>query len=122
VQDLIAEKSAVLSKAQAFAERGMSETAGPLWLSAASYEERVAPLLEALGHDLEAALHRASAAGCCRGAGDPARAANLDRAALAGPLLDTTRKEIEQLLAECVQEVARSVLPPATARQAPTRK
>jgi hypothetical protein len=43
ILNLLAEKSAVLSKAQVFAEMGMPETALPLWASAASYEERLAP-------------------------------------------------------------------------------
>ena len=54
VQDLIAEKSAVLSKAQAFSELGMEDMAQTLWEAAAGHEERLAPLLESLGHDLEA--------------------------------------------------------------------
>jgi hypothetical protein len=49
VKDLLAEKSAMLSKAQALTEMGMLETAQPLWASAASYEERLAPLLDAQG-------------------------------------------------------------------------
>ena len=41
-------KSEILSKAQAFWEVGMTETAQPLWLSAANYEEYIAPMLDAL--------------------------------------------------------------------------
>jgi hypothetical protein len=33
-------------------------------LSAAAYEERIAPLLDTLGRELEAAVHRISAASC----------------------------------------------------------
>jgi hypothetical protein len=84
LKSLMAEKSTVLSKAQALAEMGMVETALPLWASAAAYEERIAPLLDALGRDLEAAVQRISAASCYYQAGDPSRAANLYRAALAG--------------------------------------
>jgi hypothetical protein len=47
VKALMAEKSRLLSKAKAFSDMGLDETAGPVWLSAASYEERIAPLLEA---------------------------------------------------------------------------
>src|SRR6266550_3979347 len=90
VQELIAEKSAVLSKAQAFAELGMEDMARTLWASAAGHEERLAPLLEALGLDLEAAVHRISAAGCYRRAGNLSAAVNLYRGALAGPLLEHT--------------------------------
>src|SRR5262249_58610841 len=70
VQELIAEKSAVLSKAQAFAELGLADMARTLWVSAGEHEARLAPLLEALGHDLEAALHRISGGGrFCPGGG-----------------------------------------------------
>jgi hypothetical protein len=61
VEELMAAKSAVLSKAQAFATMGLAKTAQPFWASAASYEERIASLLDALGNDREAAVHRISA-------------------------------------------------------------
>src|SRR5262245_24022490 len=64
VEQLLAEKSLVLSKAQAFETMGMGQTAQPLWASAASLEERIAPLLDASGDALEAAVHRISAASC----------------------------------------------------------
>jgi hypothetical protein len=108
VQDRIAEKSAVLSKAQAFADLGMGDLARTLWASAAGHEERLAPLLEALGHDLEAAVHRISAAGCYRRAGDLTAAVNLYRGALSGPLLEHTRQEVQQQLAECLTELSRA--------------
>jgi len=111
VEAMIAEKSAVLSKAQAFAELGMGDLARTLWIAAAGHEERLAPVLEALGHDLEAAVHRMSAAGCYRHAGEWSAAVNLYRSALAGPLLDHTRKEVEQEVAECLSEIARATLP-----------
>ena len=57
-------KSEILSKAQAFWEVGMTEMAQPLWLSAANYEEHIAPMLDALGRELEGAIHRISAASC----------------------------------------------------------
>jgi len=59
-------------------------------------------MLDAQGDNLEAALHRVSAASCYQKAGDPSRATNLFRAALAGPLRDETRKEVESLLNECL--------------------
>src|ERR1700683_2261753 len=93
VELLIAEKSAVLSKAQAMAELGIGDMARTLWASAAGHEERLAPLLEALGHDLEAAVHRISAANCHRRAGDVNAAVNLYRSALSGPLLKHTRQQ-----------------------------
>jgi hypothetical protein len=63
VAELLAEKSAVLSPAQALTAMGMGQSAPPLWASAAALEERIAPLLAAAGDDLEAAVHGLSAAG-----------------------------------------------------------
>ena len=56
-------KSEILSKAQAFWEIGMTETAQPLWLSAANYEEHIAPMLDAWvgnwkGHCIGSVRHR----------------------------------------------------------------
>jgi hypothetical protein len=57
---------------------------------------------------LAAAAHRLSAASCYQHAGELAKAINLYRAALAGPLPEHTRKETEQLLAACLAQFARS--------------
>ena len=95
-------KSEILSKAQALWEVGMTETAQPLWLSAANYEEYIAPMLDALGSRIRGAIHRISAASCYEKAGDPSRAVNLYRAALSGPLRDDTRQEVENLLSACL--------------------
>lgn len=122
LQELIAAKSAVLSKAQAFAALGMADMARTLWLSAAEHEARLAPLLEAVGKDLEAALHRLSGASCYRRAGDLEAAVNLFRGALAGPLLPHTRAEATQHLADCLAELSRSAFRPDARRseRAPT--
>ena len=101
VEALMAEKSAVLSKAQTLVTMGLPEGAQSLWASAASFEERIASLLDAHGENLEAAVHRISAASCYQKAGDPSRATNLFRAALAGPLREVTRKDVEKMLNEC---------------------
>jgi hypothetical protein len=102
VEELMAEASLVLSKAQAFQTVGMGETAQTLWLSAASLQEWIAPLLDADGQALEAAVYRMSAASCYEKASDPSRAVNLHQAALAGPLREGTRKEAEGMLATCL--------------------
>ncbi len=102
VEALMAEKSPVLTKAQALTTIGLPETAQPVWAAAASYEERIASLLDAHGEGLEAAVHRISAASCYQKSGDPSRATNLYRAALAGPLRDGTRTGVEAMLAECL--------------------
>ncbi len=107
----------MLSRAQAFAEMGLADMAGTLWLAAAAAEARLAPLLEALGQDLEAAVHRISAAACYRRAGDWTAAVNFYRGALAGPLLDPTRQEVEADLAACLAKIGRS----PSSRRRPTR-
>ena len=102
LKETMRRKSEILSKAQAFWEIGMTETAQPLWLSAAAYEEHIAPMLDALGRELEGAMHRISAASCYEKAGDMSRAVNLYRAALSGPLRDDTRQEVEDMLRACL--------------------
>ena len=117
VEDLLAEKSAILSQAQALTAMGMERSAQPLWAAAAALEERIAPFLDTSGDDLEAAVHRISAASCYEKAGDPSRAINLYRAALAGPLRDVTRKEVEEMLAACLMRLKGS-RPPTKAGKA----
>lgn len=99
---MLAAKSAVLSKAQALTTMGLPQSAEPLWASAASQEEQIAALLDANGDALEAAVHRISAASCYKKSGDPGRATNLYRAALAGPLRESTRQDVEAMLAQCL--------------------
>lgn len=77
----------------------------------------MARLLEALGHDLEAAVHRPSAAGCRRRAGDLTATVNVYRGALAGPLLKHTRLEVEQQLRECLADLSRATFPSAPRRR-----
>ena len=102
LKETMLRKSEILSKAQAFWEIGMKETAQPLWLSAARYEEHIAPRLDVLGRELEGAMHRVSAASCYEKAGDTSRAVNLYRDALSGPLRDGTRREVESMLGVCL--------------------
>ena len=47
-------------------------------------------------------MHRISAASCYQKAGDPSRATNLFRAAMAGPLRAVTRRQVEDMLSECL--------------------
>lgn len=116
VEELMAESSFVLSKAQAFQTMGMGESAQTLWVSAASLQERIAPLLDADGETLEAAVYRMSAASCYEKAGDRSRAVNLYQAALAGPLREETRKEVEGMLAVCLARL-KAVSPGRKARR-----
>jgi hypothetical protein len=110
IKELMAEKSRLLSKAQAFADMGLDETARPVWACAASYEERIAPLLDVISRDAEAALHRVSAAGCFTKAGDLSRAANLYRAALAGPLSDAAKADVERELSACLKQLHKAAI------------
>jgi hypothetical protein len=104
----MAETSGLIMKAHTLIAMGMPELALTAWLAAAAGEEQIAPRLETLDRDQEAAVHRISAASCYQHAGELAKAINLYRAALAGPLLEHTRKETEQLLAACLARFARS--------------
>ena len=108
--ELMESKTAVLLKARTFADMGMPETAQPIWTAAASYEERIAPLLDALHRNLEAAASRISAASCYQKGGDLSRAANLYQAALAAPLRPNTRRDVEAMLAGCLDELSRTAL------------
>jgi hypothetical protein len=114
VNELMAEKSRVLSQAQAFDDMGLEETARPLWSCAASYEERIAPLLDVLSRDAEAALHRVSAAACFERCREWSRAANLYRAALGGPLNDAARADMERKLSACLKNLHQATVPSAT--------
>jgi hypothetical protein len=104
----MAETSGTIMKARALVALGMPELALSAWLAAAAGEEQTAPRLETLHRAEEAAVHRLSAASCYQHAGELAKAINLYRAALAGPLPEHTRKETEQLLASCLTRLARS--------------
>ena len=108
LEKLLGEKTKVLSKAQAFLQMGMPETAEPFWKRAATLEERIAPQLDAIGRRREAAIHRISAATCYRNVAEYSSAANLFQAALAGPLTDASRAEVELHLEDCLCALAAS--------------
>ena len=88
----------------------MMETAQPLWLSAATFEEHIAPMLDVIGRELEGVMHRISAASCYEKAGDLSRAVNLYRAALSGPLREDTQAEVENMLSACLIALNRQPL------------
>ncbi len=106
---LMSEKTKVLSQAKVFAQMGLTQTAQPLWQTAGSLEERIAPRLDAIGRNREAAVHRISAATCYRNAGEFSMATNLFQAALAGPLNDASRADVERLLEECLSQLTTSL-------------
>ena len=105
LKELLANKSRILSQAQVFEDMGMTETAQPLWLAAASCEEQLAPLMENAGHASEAALHRLSAASCYAKAGHLSQVINFCRAALSGPLPTSTRQEVETMVQQYLDEL-----------------
>ncbi|MCY4567915.1 MAG: hypothetical protein OXD49_06345 [Candidatus Poribacteria bacterium] len=107
LKEIMNRKSHILSKAQALSNIGTSETAQSLWLSAATYEEHIAPMLDVLDRELEGSMHRVSAASCYEKAGELSRAVNLYRAALSGPLRDDTRQEVENMLSACLAALNR---------------
>ena len=115
VKDLMGKKTYLLSKAQALSEVGIIETAQPLFLSAAAYEERIAALLDTEGRELEAAVHRISSASCYAKANHLTRAVNLYRAALSSPLRDNTRSDVFNMLNDCLEQLARQQTLHATA-------
>ncbi|MCB0110526.1 MAG: hypothetical protein KDE53_31610 [Caldilineaceae bacterium] len=106
VKVLMAKKSHCLSKAQVFAEMELMETAQPLFLSAAEYEERIAALLDTKAQELDAAIHRISAASCYEQAGNLSSAITLYHAALAGPLSSKTRTDVLEMLRLTLEKLA----------------
>ena len=58
-----------------------------------------------IGRDAEAALHRISAAACFEKCRDWSRAANLYRAAMAGPLSDAAKTDVERKLSACLKKL-----------------
>lgn len=104
--DRMAETSSLLLKARTLVAMGMPDLAASAWLAAAAGEEQVAPELDTLEREQEAAVHRISAASCYQHAGEFARAVNLYRAALSSELPTPTRTETESLLAACLTALA----------------
>lgn len=108
LKELLKKKSYTLSKAQAFSEIGLVDTAQPLFLSAAAHEERIAVLFEIDGQELEAALHRISAASCYAKADHLSQAINLYRAALSGPITESMRQDVLRFLHECINQLVQT--------------
>src|SRR6266404_2993429 len=98
IDQMLGEASWLLSHAQALADYGRQEEAATELARAACCEEQVACLLEVGGQELEATIHRVSAASCHEQLGQSTRAVTLLRAALSARLEDDYRADIEQLL------------------------
>lgn len=111
VDKMLGEASWLLSHAQALADYQRHEEAAAEWARAAEAEEQVACLLEANGQELEAAIHRVSAASCHERLGHYTRAVTLLRAALSGPLHDDYRVRVERLHAGCLRKARKESRP-----------
>lgn len=96
----IALASRLISHAESLMDRGEVAASGVELRFAAETEEEVAGLLEISGDEVEAAIHRVSAASCYRQIGEYFRAMTLLRAATATNLPDSYREEVRRLLDE----------------------
>jgi len=109
IEKMLDEASWLLSHAQALTDYGRPDEAAAEWARAVGAEEQVACLLDADGQDLEAAIHRISAASCAEKLGQYTRAVTLLRAALAGPLHEGYRARVEQLLTRCLSRAQKEL-------------
>lgn len=109
IEKMLDEASWLLSHAQALTDYGRHDEAAAEWARAAGAEEQAACLLDADGQDLEAAIHRVSAASCQEKLGQYTRAVTLLRAALAGPLPDDYRARVGQLLTRCLSRAQKEL-------------
>jgi hypothetical protein len=102
IDRMLGEASWLLSHAQALTDYGRQEEAAAEWARAATCEEQVACLLEFAEQELEAAIHRVSAASCYEKLGQYTRAVTLLHAALAIPLQADFRARVEQERIRCL--------------------
>jgi thioredoxin-like negative regulator of GroEL len=98
LETMLGEASWLLSHAQALADYRRAEEAAAELARAAACEEQVAYLLDAVGREPEAVIHRVSAASCYEQLGQHARAVTLLRAVLSAPLTADYRRGVEQQL------------------------
>jgi hypothetical protein len=112
---LLDEASWLLSHAQALADYGREQEAAAELARAASCEEQVAYLLDAVGREQEAVVHRVSAASCYEQLGEFARAATLLRAVLSAHITEEYRHRIKEQLTLCLAQAM-------TQKYAPSRK
>jgi hypothetical protein len=110
IEQMLDEASWLLSHAQALGDYGRKDEAAAEWARATTCEEQVACLLDADGQELEAAIHRVSAASCCEKLGQHVRAVTLFRAALSAPLHDDYRARINGLLAPCLAQAQKELI------------
>jgi len=99
---LLGETSWLLSHAQTLSDYGRIEEADAELARAVSCEERAAYLLDVVGREQEAVIHRLRAALCYERLGASARAVTLLRAVLSAQLADDYRRRVEQRVASCL--------------------
>jgi hypothetical protein len=109
IDQMLGEASWLLSHAQALGDYGRQEEEAAELARAASCEEQVACLLDADGQELEAAIHRVSAASCYEKLRQYARAVTLLRAALSAELHADYRTRVEQELARCLAQARKEL-------------
>jgi hypothetical protein len=109
IDHMLGEASWLLSHAQALTDYGRKDEASAEWERAAQCEEQVACLLDSDGQELEAAIHRVSAASCYEKRGQYTRAVTLLRAGLGGPLHHEYRGRVEQLLVRCLAQAQKEL-------------
>lgn len=112
LNSLLDEASWLLSHAEALADYGREKEAALELARAATCEEQIAYLLDAVGREREAVVHRVSAASCYEQLNEFARAATLLRAVLSTTLPDEYRHRIEQQLASCFAQATQKSSPP----------
>src|SRR5436309_9093402 len=98
IDQMLGEASWLLSHAQALNDYGRQQETAAELVRAAACEEQVACLLDADTQELEAAIHRVSAASCCEKLRQYTRAVTLLRAAFTAPLHDDYLARVEQQL------------------------
>src|SRR5262249_12559358 len=104
IERMLDEASWLLSHAQALGDYQRYEEAAAELARAANCEEQAACLLDADGQELEAAIHRVSAASCCEKLRQYTRAVTLLKAALSAPLHDNYRAQVQKLFAGCLAQ------------------
>ena len=109
LDDMLGKTSWLVSHAMALTPTGKSEEAAAAWLRAAEREEQAACLLEAEGHELEAAVHHVSAASCYVRVEHYVHAVALLRSALSFALRPAYRREVEKLLQDWLPKAQRQL-------------
>ena len=101
---LLGEASWLISHAQALADYGKTEEVKVELEKAANYEEEAAFLLDAIGRQEEATLHRVSAATCHEQLSNYPHAVTLLWATLAGDLTEGYRLKLENQIEYCIAQ------------------